>query len=99
MTFLVPNLRWQRTLVMVPFLISDTRRPLEAVEARARADERARILSKRLFPSELVELTGYQRSKNQIRWLREHCWPFELASGGGPRVLRDAVMQAGGGTE
>lgn len=101
MTFLVPNLRWQRTLVMVPFLISDTRRPLEAVEARARADERARILPKRLFLSEteLVELTGYQRSKNQIRWLPEHCWPFELASGGGPRVLRDAVMQAGGGTE
>jgi len=49
------------------------RRLLEAVEARARADERARILPKRLFLSEteLVELTGYQRSKNQIRWLRE----------------------------
>jgi hypothetical protein len=48
-------------------------RLLEAVEARVRADERARILPKRLFLSEteLVELTGYQRSKNQIRWLRE----------------------------
>ena len=86
---------------MVSLLTSDVRRLLEAVEARASADERARILHKRLFLSEteLVELTGYQRSKNQIRWLREHRWPFELASGGRPRVLRDAVMQAGGGTE
>jgi hypothetical protein len=101
LTCLVPNLRWQRTLVMVPLLTSDMHRLLEAVEARVRVDERARILPKRLFLSEteLVELTGYQRNKNQIRWLREHCWPFELASGGRPRVLRDAVMQAGGDTE
>jgi hypothetical protein len=85
---------------MVPLLTSDMRRLLEAVEARARADERARILPKRLFLSEteLVELTGYQRSKNQIQWLRRHRWPIELASGERPRVLRDAVMQAGGGT-
>ena len=97
MTYLVPNLRWQRTLVMVSLLTSDMRRLLEAVKARPRADERERILPKRLFLSEteLVELTGYQRSKNQIRWLREHRWPFELASGGRPRVLRDAVIQAG----
>ena len=97
MTCLAPNLRWQRTLLMVPPLTSDMRRLLEAVEGRARADERVRILPKRLFLSEteLVELTGHQRSKNQIRWLREHRWPFELASGGRPRVLRDAVMQAG----
>jgi len=96
LTCLVPNLRWQRTLVMVPLLTSDMRRPLEAVEVRARADERADV-AQRLFLSEteLVELTGYQRSKNQIRWLREHRWPFELGSGGRPRVLRDAVMQAG----
>ena len=80
---------------MVPLLTSDMRHLLEAVEARVRADERARILPKRLFVSKLVELTGYQRSKNQIWWLREHRWPFELASGGRPLVLRDAVMQAG----
>jgi hypothetical protein len=73
---------------------------VEAVEARARTDERARILPGHLFLSEteLVELTGYQRSKNQIQWLRERHWPFELASGGRPRVLRDAVIARLGGS-
>ncbi len=85
---------------MVPLLTSEMRRLLEAVEARARTDERARILPGRLFLSEteLVELTGYQRGKNQIQWLREHHWPFELASGGRPRVLRDAVIVRLGGS-
>ncbi len=85
---------------MVPLLTSEMRRLLEAVEARARRDERARILPGRLFLSEteLIELTGYQRSKNQIQWLRERHWPFELASGRRPRVLRDAVIVRLGGS-
>ena len=87
-------------LVMVPLLTSEMRLLLEAVEARARTEERARILPGRLFLSEteLVELTGYQRSKNQIQWLRGRHWPFELASGGRPRVLRDAVIARLGGS-
>jgi hypothetical protein len=65
---------------MVHLLTSEMRGLLETVEAQARADERARILPRRLFLSEteLVELTGYQRRKNQIQWLRERHWPFEL---------------------
>ena len=86
--------------VMVSLLTSEVRGLLETVEAQARADERARILPRRLFLSEteLVELTGYQRRKNQIQWLRERHWPFELASGGRPRVLRDAVIVRLGGS-
>src|SRR4029077_18698438 len=86
--------------VMVYLLTSEVRGLLENVEAQARADERARILPRRLFLSEteLVELTGYQRRKNQIQWLRERHWPFELASGGRPRVLRDAVIERLGGS-
>ena len=85
---------------MVPLLPSEMRRLLKAVEVRVRADERERILPGRLFLSEtqLIELTGYQRRKNQIQWLRERHWPFELASGGRPRVLRDAVMVRLGGS-
>jgi hypothetical protein len=86
--------------VMVSLLTSEVRGLLETVEAQARADERARILPRRLFLSEteLVELTGYHRRKNQIQWLRERHWPFELASGGRPRVLRDAVIVRLGGS-
>jgi hypothetical protein len=75
---------------MVPLLTSDMRRLLEAVEARARADERARILLKRLFLSEteLVELTGYQRSKNQIRWRLKRAFALLPAS-----VIADLALK------
>jgi hypothetical protein len=75
---------------MVALLTSDMRRLLGAVEARARADERTRIFPKRLFLSEteLVELTGYQGSKNQVRWRLKRAFALLLAS-----VIADLALE------
>jgi hypothetical protein len=80
-------------------LAPEIRRLLEVVEARVRAEERARILPGALFlsPVELEELTGYQRAGSQVEWLRTRHWPFEIAAGGRARVLRDAVIARLGG--
>ncbi|MFD1555764.1 DUF4224 domain-containing protein [Paraburkholderia silviterrae] len=41
-----------------------------------------------LTADELVSLTGYKRRADQMRWLSERSWIFEIARGGRPVVLR-----------
>ena len=51
-----------------------------------------------LSPDELIALTDRKRPGDQIRWLREHSFPFELSAKGKPKVLRCVVelrLQAG----
>ena len=42
-----------------------------------------------LEPSELVVLTGYKRSADQVRWLTDHGIPFTVNRLGRPVVRRD----------
>lgn len=44
-----------------------------------------------LTPEEIRDLTEYKRPHEQIRWLREHGYPFELGASGRPKVLRSEV--------
>ncbi|WP_075322569.1 DUF4224 domain-containing protein [Acidithiobacillus albertensis] len=45
-----------------------------------------------LTKEQLQELTGYQNRPHQIRWLKDHAYPFEIAADGRPRVLTAAVL-------
>lgn len=44
-----------------------------------------------LTRDEIRELTDYKRKSDQIRWLREKGYPFEISSQGFPKVPRAAV--------
>lgn len=60
------------------------------------------LISNGLFlcESELIELTGYKRLSDQIRWLQSGEWRFELSAIGRPVVLRSYLeRRMGGGTE
>jgi hypothetical protein len=46
-----------------------------------------------LTPEELHALTDYKRPCDQMRWLREHGYPFEIGASGRPKVLRRIVEQ------
>ena len=50
-----------------------------------------------LLPEELVELTGYKRQSDQVRWLIDRAYAFELNKDGYPRVLREALIAKLGG--
>lgn len=41
-----------------------------------------------LSPEELLELTEFKRSADQIRWLRERDWAYEVGASGRPKVAR-----------
>lgn len=40
-----------------------------------------------LTHEQLVDLTDYKRPFEQIKWLRENGYPFEVGSSGRPKVL------------
>ena len=40
-----------------------------------------------LTKDQILELTGYRRPSNQIRWLRDQGFKFKVAADGKPRVL------------
>lgn len=44
-----------------------------------------------LTPSDLQSLTDYKRAPQQIRWLRQHGYRFELSGAGRPKVLWQEV--------
>jgi len=73
--------------------------PFKSIIAAARADERERVQGGGMFlcDLELEELTGYKLHRRQARWLRDRGWPFEIAAGGRPSVLREAVIARLGG--
>lgn len=53
-----------------------------------------------LTPDQLHELTDYKRAADQIRWLREKGYPFEIGASGRPKVLSSMIeirLQAKGG--
>jgi hypothetical protein len=41
-----------------------------------------------LTPDQVIELTGYKRSGDQMRWLRDHGWAFVLNAAGRPVISR-----------
>ena len=41
-----------------------------------------------LTEEELVDLTGFRRKSNQIRWPTQHRYPHETNANGAPKVLR-----------
>ncbi len=45
-----------------------------------------------LTPEQLVEMTGFKHRPQQIRWLRENGYPFEIGGDGRPRVLTATVL-------
>mgnify|MGYP002760473449 CR=1 FL=1 len=45
-----------------------------------------------LTHDELRELSGYDRPRWQIEWLRTRQWPHELDKDGRPRVLRATML-------
>ncbi|MBU2774301.1 DUF4224 domain-containing protein [Acidithiobacillus ferrooxidans] len=45
-----------------------------------------------LTKDQIYELTGYQNRPQQISWLRENGYPFEIAGDGRPRVLTATVL-------
>lgn len=51
-----------------------------------------------LTDDEVREVTGYKRPADQIRWLRDGGWLFEVARGR-PKVLRSYVEERMGGTK
>ena len=51
-----------------------------------------------LTPDQVRELTGCARVAQQIEWLREHRYAFELDAKGRPVVLRSYVEGRLGGT-
>lgn len=46
-----------------------------------------------LTKKQLVELTGYKRSADHIRWLTKHGWKFEIDRLGRPKVAVEEYMQ------
>ncbi|PTQ89826.1 DUF4224 domain-containing protein [Agitococcus lubricus] len=42
---------------------------------------------------EVQELTDYSRPKEQIQWLSQHGWTFEISSQGKPKILRQYMQQ------
>jgi len=50
-----------------------------------------------LTADEIKELTGFERSSAQMRWLRQHCFPFEIGGDNVPKVLRSYVTSRLGG--
>lgn len=46
-----------------------------------------------LAPSEIADLTDAARSREQIAWLRDRGWIYEVGRSGSPKVLR-AYMRA-----
>jgi len=50
-----------------------------------------------LTSDELKELTGFERASAQMRWLRQHCFPFEVGGDNVPKVLRSYVVSRFGG--
>jgi len=48
--------------------------------------------------SEITEVTGRQRPKAQIRWLKARGWPFEVDADGRPKVLRSVMVARLGGS-
>lgn len=50
-----------------------------------------------LTPPDIQALTGYQRAHDQIRWLRQRAFIFELGADGRPRILRSYVERRMGG--
>ena len=41
---------------------------------------------------ELSDLTDFKKAKAQMRWLKEHAYPFEIGASGKPKVLRSFVI-------
>ena len=50
-----------------------------------------------LTAADIQDLTGYQRAHDQIRWLRQRTFVFELGADGKPRILRSYVERRMGG--
>lgn len=46
-----------------------------------------------LTSEEVQELTDYFRPKEQIQWLAQHGWTFEVSSQGKPKILRQYMQQ------
>lgn len=46
-----------------------------------------------LTPEEITALTDYKRPADQIRWLTERGYRFEVGASGRPKVLRSVVEQ------
>lgn len=45
-----------------------------------------------LSRDEVVELSGYRRPAEQLRWLREQGIPHFIAGDGHPRIVREALL-------
>lgn len=53
-----------------------------------------------LTAADLKALTDYSRPSDQVKWLKDHGWPFEIGSKGFPKVLQSvAVARLGGKAE
>jgi hypothetical protein len=50
-----------------------------------------------LTEEEVRELTGLVRPAAQVRWLKEHSYPFEVNAKGHPKVLKSVVEKRLGG--
>lgn len=51
-----------------------------------------------LNSKEIHDLTGYVRPSDQIRWFKDHGWPFEIGGDKRPKVLRSVMVARLGGT-
>lgn len=45
-----------------------------------------------LTEEEVAELTGYKRTKDQVRWLDGERFGYVIGGDGRPRVLREVVL-------
>lgn len=45
-----------------------------------------------LTEEEVAELTGYKRSRDQVRWLERERFGFVIDGNGRPKVLREVVL-------
>jgi hypothetical protein len=52
-----------------------------------------------LTPDQVFELTGYKRSGDQMRWLRDHGWVFVLNAAGRPVISRAYAERRLGGEQ
>lgn len=50
-----------------------------------------------LTEQELEQLTGRPRAKEQMAWLKDRRYPFEIGDDGKPKVLRSFVIAKLGG--
>lgn len=50
-----------------------------------------------LTPDQILEITGYKRASDQMRWLRDHGWVFTANAAGRPVVSRRYAEQRLGG--